>query len=211
MLNHDAYSSTVISNIYKSQISQITPYSCLMSVSIHVSGQLFFHTSPWNVGPHMGDSWSLVRSSHRFWVLSPGHCGARKEILLRDPMDVSLGKMSSFYLKNAWKNGISWNIPMYLIFFAIGSCVCTWDILLYMYVCMYYVCIYVYMFINICIYVYKYMYIYMYMYICIYVYMYICIYVYMHICIHVYMYICIYVYMYICKYVNMYICIYVNM
>ena len=189
MLNHDAYSSTVISNIYKSQISQITPYSCLMSVSIHVSGQLVFHTSPWNVGPHMGDSWSLVRSSHRFWVLSPGHCGARKEILLRDPMGVSLGKMeyhgisqcilSFLLLDHVFAHEISYYICMY---------VCIMYVYMYIYIYMYmYICIYVYMFINICIYVYKYMYIY--------IYMYICIYVYMHICIHVYMYICIYVYM----------------
>ena len=62
---------------------------------------------------------------------------------------------------------------------------------MYVYICMYIVCMYVCMYIYVCT-----------LYVCT---LYVCTYVYMYLCMYVYMYVCMYVYMYVCMYVCMYL------
>ena len=64
-------------------------------------------------------------------------------------------------------------------------------------VCIWQVCIYIYMYIYICIYVY------VYMYVCIYIYLYVYIYIYLYVYIYIYINIYLYIYIYLCMYIHM--------
>jgi nuclear pore complex protein Nup62 len=103
-------------------------------------------------------------------------------------------------------------VCIYVCTYYVHIYVCTYKCMC-VYVCTMYVCIYVCTYVCVCMYVYVYIFIYIIvciMYVCMGVCMYLCMYGHIYVCTYVCIYECVCVCAYLCVYVRMYVCMYVE-